>query len=83
MSRRVYGATNLPHHASGGTSFGAMTGGKLRGIGARLLAMGWVTRHAAAEAMGVTAGELDRAVDAGTIRSRAVAPGVRLYEVAR
>lgn len=48
-----------------------------------LLAMGWLPRRAAAEAMGMTPQELDRAVADKAIRTRAFGPRgrMRLYEV--
>lgn len=53
------------------------------GLAADLLGSGWLPRRAAADALGLTPRELDRAVKDGEIRSRVVGPGARVYEVRR
>ena len=49
-----------------------------------LLAKGWLSRNAAADALGITVKQLDRRARNGEIKSREIAPGtgIRLYEVA-
>ena len=51
------------------------------GLTPDLLADGWLPRRAAADALGLTLRELDDAARAGSIRTRAIGPAARLYEV--
>ena len=53
------------------------------GLASELLAGGWLPRHAAAAALGITVRQLDVRARFGEIRSRAIGPRTRLYEVRR
>ena len=49
-----------------------------------LLAKGWLSRNAAADALGITVKQLDRRARNGEIRTKPIGPpgtGLRLYEV--
>ncbi len=46
-----------------------------------LLANGWLSPRAAADALGITVRQLEKRFHRGEINRRALAPGIYLYEV--